>query len=170
MTRRKVRNIVLVVIGVPCSILFILLAFADWAWGGRVQTSLDAQYVPTAEALLQNPAGIPSFLRDIHPSPGSIIEAGQGICANVDVRRLSLSSRDIADWTRFYINGSRAPWSGVSLLGELSSAGTMEIAQFCTVPKLERGLHLIEIRVGTSIAALFNPAEARSYTWAYRVE
>lgn len=172
MTRRKVRNIVLVVLGVPCSILFILLAFADWAWGGRVQPSLDAQYVPTAEYLIQNTVAIPTFI-DVRPPPGTTIESGETICVAVFVRRLSASEYDVAEWTHIYVNNQRISRSdyGVGTIGEVTPEGSVtNTVEFCFDPLLEKGLHVIEVQVASSVTALLNPAEARSYTWAYRVE
>jgi hypothetical protein len=167
---RIIRNVVLVFLAIPIIAIAVLLLYAEWIWGGRIQTSLDAQYVPTAQALVQNPVPTPSLIH-IEPAPGNVVESRQNICANVKAWELSVDSIDIGEWTRIYVNGSPAPDLIIGYVGELSSSlGAREIVQFCTSPELEDGLHIIEIRVGTSISALLNTAEARSYMWAYRVE
>jgi len=41
---------------------------------------------------------------------------------------------------------------------------------FLLRPELPSGFHLFEVRVGNSINALLNPAEAHNYTWVYQVK
>ena len=168
---RNIRILILLVtIGI---VLFIFWEFVypEWKWGGHLQTSLDAQYIPTAQALVQNVQPVPSFLT-ISPAPGSVIETGEQINIGVYSGRLSTSSSDVFEWTRLYINGVRiAPDNyNAAFGGPLEPPYQLIEPSFYLSPELQPGFHLIEIRVGTSIMALLNPAEARSYTWAYQVE
>ncbi len=169
MVSRKTRNVLLLVLSAIVGML-LLSAFAYWWYGGNIKPSLDAQLVPTAQALMQNPAPIPSYIWGILPEPGSVIESEERVCLTIDAPKLDISAYDFGDWTRFYINGERAPWSGVSIVGPLLPEGAYEMPQTCIWPPLEKGLHLFEIKIGTSFIVALNPRQARSYTWAYLVE
>jgi hypothetical protein len=166
---RRTRNVLLFVLSAIVGML-LLSAFAYWWYGGNIKPSLDAQFMPTAQALIENPAPIPSFIWGILPEPGSIIEREERICITIDAPRLDISAYDFGDWTRFYINNERAPWTGVSMVGPLRPEGYYEMPQMCIWPPLEQGLHLFEIKIGTSVLVALNPRRARTYTWAYRVE
>jgi hypothetical protein len=170
MSRRTSIPILIVFITI---VLFIIWAFVypEWKWSGHLQSTLDALYVPTAQALVQNSEPIPSFLT-ISPSPASVIEAGEQINIGVYSGRLSASSFDVFEWTRLYINGVRiAPDDyNAAFGGPLEPPYQLIEPSFYLSPELQPGFHLIEVRVGTSIMVLLNPSEARSYAWAYQVE
>jgi hypothetical protein len=169
---RKTRNILLIVLAVPILIVIVLLLFAEWMWGGRVQTSLDPQYVPTAQYLVEHPEPMPGFI-NVYPRPGSTIQSGDMLQAATNAYRLAASEDDIADWTRIYVNNVRLEnFRDVvrGMGGPLMPPDETYDPTFFFSPPLQPGFHLIEIRVGTSITALLNPSEARTYTWAYQVE
>lgn len=169
---RKPIKLILFVLGVSILVIFVLFIYPEWKWGGHVQPSLDQQYVPTAQALMENTPSVPNFL-SLYPSPGSVIQSGEEIFIDVYSERLSVSSHDVFEWTRIYINNVRiAPFKdvGATFGGALMLRGQNAEPVFSLRPKLSSGLHLFEIRVGTSINALLNPAEAHSYTWAYQVK
>jgi hypothetical protein len=173
----KWKRIVLFLLAVPIVILLALLLFAEWAWGGYIKPTLDPQYIPTAEYLLQNPIPTPDFI-SVNPPPGSVVSAADSIIVHVPISpNAPLGSKDeIANWTFTYLNRQRIPRSnfGVTFSTVYSSDGPgvvyIEYADFIFPLSLSPGLHILEIRVGKSVTVLFNPAEAYTYTWAYKVE
>jgi hypothetical protein len=173
----KWKRIILFLLAVPIVILLCLLLFADWAWGGGyIKSSLDSQYIPTAEHLIQNPISTPNSLR-VNPPPGSVMRAEDIIIVGVPtLPNAPLGSRDeIANWTHLFINNQRISRRdfGVGFIGGLFSdvpGYVRETTEFGFSPDLNPGVHIFEIRVGKSLTALLNPAEAYTYTWAYRVE
>jgi hypothetical protein len=169
--RRKIRNLVLAVLAVPVLIILVRVLYILWIWDGHLETSLNAQHIPTAQYLMQNPEPTPRFLY-IDPPPASTIKTGEEIFVATNPFRLSTTIADIAEWTQFFINNSRIGRSNYSwgIAGPLMPPDETYDPEYTFSPPLQPGLHLIEIRVGTSITVLLNPAEARSYMWAYRVE
>jgi len=162
---------------IPIGIIILYLLFSEWAWGGYVKPSLDPQYVPTAGYLQQNPVSTPAFLT-VNPPPGSTINSQDRISVSIQtLPETPLGKSDeISQWTRMFINYQKIAYFKdfhVELIGGLDGSVPgykRETAHFVLRPNLQPGLHILEIRVGKSVTALLNPAEAYSYKWAYRVE
>ena len=155
---------------IPFVILVGLLLFAEWAWGGSIKPSIDPQYVPTAEYLLQHPQSTPSFI-SVYPEPGSIVQRSQDISVVVV---LHANWSDIIQWTRLLLNGERIPGDYIRLTYPygLHVEKDFNAATFVpTVPEtLTSGLHIFRVQVGSSFNDFLNPDPKLSYEWVYRVE
>ncbi|MBZ0285475.1 MAG: hypothetical protein K8L97_32395 [Anaerolineae bacterium] len=170
MVRKKLVYTCLVLLGLPILILFFLLLFTEWAWGGQLQSSLEPHLIPTAEYLMQDLSPNPPWLT-IYPFAGGVYSSSENITLAVQIRPNMGTGDDVKKWTRIFVNGKRISSSmyGIASCG-LVTEDMREEWCFVFTPHLERGLHLIRIQVGSSIGALLNPDPAYSYEWAYRVE
>ncbi len=168
---KKFRCSCLILICLPILCLVFLLLYAEWAWGGRLQTTLEPRLIPTAQHLMQTVAPKPAWLT-IYPAPsGTYPESAENITLSVEILPRFRTATDIAEWTRIFINGERISSSmyAAYICGEITPEMKEEQC-FVLSPELEPGLHLLRIQVGTSIDALLNPDPSYSYEWAYKVE
>ncbi len=172
---RKLKWAILIA-GLPVLVGTLFSVYAQWAWGGHFQPTLDPQYVPTAQSLVQNPLPTLEYLK-IQPAPGSTIKQSDAIQFSIWFLpdHITGTPKDVWTWSQVFVNNQRIDrlaW-GSSLVGTLSSdtSGIMRnLAGFSFVPQVEPGLHLFRIQIGTSIDVMFNPNPKSSYQWAYRVE
>lgn len=145
---------------------------------GGFQTSLDTEYLPTAEFLMQNPASTPQFINFINPLPGSTLGETTKFCAGVipydigiGTERSDISREDFPGgnvWgARVIVNHMPLPRDSVEMFmhampiqfrGSLWAQVTI-----CAAPPLENGLHLVEILIEDG-QPIF------TYTWAYRID
>ena len=160
-------------IAIPLLILLGLWLFGEWAWGGSTKPSLDAQYIPTAAYLLQNPQSTPSFLQ-IEPVPGTIL--GNRLSTwRVEVN-LGADKTGTTQWTQIFLNGQRLSHLDItgSFPGGLPAPNKKNFNTayfyFYNTATLESGLHLFRIQACSSFNDLLNPDPKLSYEWAYRVE
>src|SRR5262245_59467470 len=109
MVDRKMRKPIVISILFPCIVVLLMSACGNWWISGDIKPSLDTQYVPTAQTLIQNPSRRASFIRSIQPVPGSVIASGESVCVTFNTRYFDISNGEFGDWTRFYINNERAP-------------------------------------------------------------
>ena len=87
---RKLNKGCVLLVTIPFLIVIGLLLFAEWVWGGSIKPSLDPQYIPTAEYLIQHPQPTPSFLQIQH-IPGTILGSRLGgLRVEVICKRISL--------------------------------------------------------------------------------
>ncbi len=159
-------------ITIPLLILVALWLFTERVWGGSVKPSLDAQYKPTAEYLLEHPQPIPSFMGVA--KPGSTIAAS----SHVQVFVYYKEHRDIVMWTRLFLNnqslsaGDADPFSIPALPLDMAKP-ERKLTLFIDFPlnnRLTPGLHLFRIQIGSSFNDFLNPDPKLSYEWACRVE
>jgi len=168
---KKFRCSCLVLICLPILYSVFVLLYAEWAWGGRLQTTLEPRLIPTAQYLLQTVAPKPTWL-SIYPAPSSIYsESAENITIAVKISPNFSTTTDVAEWTRIFINGERISrlMYAAYICGEITP-DMKEEQCFMLSPELEPGLHLFRIQVGTSIDAILNPDPSYSYEWAYKVE
>ena len=168
----KMKRYLAIGIFIPVLILAALLSYAQWAWGGSIQTTLASQYIPTAEYLIRNPIPTPSFIQNIVPVPASIISTGDQIYITIDPHMLNKAASDISEWTRIFVNHQRLSSSdyGVALTGQLGEQKDNGTITFSLHPKLDSGLHIVEIRIGASISDLITLTQSLSYNWVYKVD
>lgn len=170
---RKLNKGCLFLTAIPFVILLGLWLFGEWVWGGSVKTSLDAQYIPTAEYLLQHPQPTPSSMQ-IYPNPGAILDSSDIV---VMILAFELNKDGVEQWTQLFLNHQRIARSDIDTppgTGRYWSPGIMlmDYAELTFDPnnKLNSGLHLFRIQIGRSFNDFLNPDPKLSYEWAYRVE
>jgi hypothetical protein len=136
----------------PLLILTIfVLGLVYWAFGGYVKPSLDTEYIPTAEYLLEHPIGMPNVEADNFTILISFsrISMGNQIC----FRALLDTMQDFDNlmWAEIYINEQvvsrlNLEWIVVVEVEPLS-------APICIDGYLDTGLHIIEFRVKENLFA-----------------
>jgi|SRR5689334_12221015 len=170
---RKLNKGCVLLIAIPLLILLSLWLFGEWAWGGSTKPSLDAQYIPTAEYLLEHPQPTPSFLQ-INPVPGTKLASRLGDL-RVEVN-LGADKTGTTQWTQIFLNGQRLSHLDItgSFPGGLPAPNEKNFNTvyfyFYKTTTVGSGLHLFRIQAGSSFYDLLNPDPKLSYEWAYRVE
>jgi hypothetical protein len=168
---RKLNKGCLFLIATPFLILLGLLLFAEWAWGGNIKPSLDPQYVPTAQYLLQHPQPTPSFLQ-IKPIPGTILGSKLG-SLRIEVN-LKADKSDTSQWSQIFLNGQRLSHLDItgSFPGGLPAPNEKNFNTayflFYRTANLDSGPYLLRIQAGSSFNDFLNPDPKLSYEWAYR--
>jgi len=177
---KQQRKFLIGCVSIPFFIVAALWLFAEWAWGGSVKPSLDAQYVPTAEYLLQFPQPTPLFL-SINPPPSIQIPHQMSFnfslllgdkrfgCEQFCIDEVSWSGgENYHRWSQIYLNNQRIARLDVfsSRAGNLGQHGLM----FNFNVNLLNGVHLFRIQIASSFNEFLHPDPNLSYEWAYRVE
>jgi hypothetical protein len=171
--RRKLNKGCVLLFAIPFLILISLLLFAQWVWSGSIKPSLDPQFVPTAEYLLEHPQPTPSFL-SVSPAPALRMD-NQLSALRIEVN-LEANKFDTSQWTQIFLNGQRLEHldttgsfpGGLPAPNEKNS-NTAYFYIYHTAT-LHSGLYLLRIQAGSSFHDFLNPDPKLSYEWAYRVE
>lgn len=169
---RKLNKGCLLLIAIPFVILFGLLLFAQWAWGGHERTTIPNELVPTAEYLMKQPIAEPNPIQ-VFPRPASVVKPSERatVCLGYvpqpqDDDREKLKAT--YNWTRVYLNGERLPQSEIS--GSIVGTITRACLEIGYNFNLSPGLHLFRIQIASSFNEFLTPDPKLSYEWAYRVE
>ena len=166
--RRFLKICFKVIAGLLVIMMCMFIAFANWAWGGyiNIKSSLDTEYIPTAEYLLENPVEIPypdSFPYDFRVWANIQFTSSERLCFDV----VSMDDQDFLnlDWAEVYVNEqivSRYHWHWSDFIWTTMPAHSI----VCTSVHLESGIHIIEFRAKE--AAFSTPYYI--HKWAIEVE
>ncbi len=106
---RKLNKGCLLLIAIPLILVTGLWFFGEWAWGGSTKPSLDVQYIPTAEYLLQHPQPTPSSML-IKPDPSTILASSDTIAV---ILAFELNKEGVEQWTQLFLNHQRIARSDI---------------------------------------------------------
>jgi hypothetical protein len=150
-----------------------ILDYPLWLNVGSFQRTLDTQYVPTAEYLMQNPLPTPWFIGFIDPPIGSTITANQEVylamfphdynTSGDEGEEILLNTSNI----RIAINMQVIPWNATRVEFIDTMPGVVRI---CFNADVNRGLHIFQLEIRNSRFGAFGIGELITYRWAYRVE
>lgn len=168
---RKINKGCVLLIAMPLLILLGLLLLADRISGGSIKPSLDAQYVPTAEYLLQHPQPIPSLII-VHPEPSTLLASSGTVSIGAFLNDKIYS---LSQWSQLFINNQKVSIDDIDVAFEYPDIHSkkevyVQYFYFYLYQRLDPGLHLFRIQIASSFGEFLNPDPNLSYEWAYRVE
>jgi hypothetical protein len=170
MRRKTLLLMVVLILAAGCA---AILNYLLWLNVGSFQCTLDAQYVPTAEYLMQNPLPTPQFIGFINPPIGSTITANQEVCLTLYPRAYSASSDEgeenfvYAGNIRIAINMQVIPRDATREEWITTMPGMVHV---CFNADVNSGLHIFQVEIRNSRFGAFGIGELITYQWAYRVE
>ena len=159
----------------------LVLIYPVWIDAGAFfKHQLDAEFVPTAEYVLQHPIPTPEFIEGISPPIGTTLEGTQQVCIGILPGALSDKGEtleletNVAGSLRIVINNQVIPRDAVRIgmarmIYPLGGDRFSDLMSACFTPELDTGIHLFRVEMHNSPSGIFGSGDYFSYSWVYQV-
>ncbi len=172
---RKLKFLFLVSLGGAIGVFSLGVVIFNWTlYGGYIRDTLPAEYVSTAEYLVQNPQTMPSVIRTITPRRGSSLKQLNEICITFNSQIAAARSLALP-LTRIFLNNqpvSMAESDDLEITTSYEPVAKYEMVDlvYCLSVDLKQGYHLVKVQLANSLFDVFFSKSTESYEWAYRVD